>query len=363
MNVLMHAAGPFFEEGGVSRVVIELSRELRLKGVDVDFIFGTNPENYPNVDSYLDFLKGPLKIIKHSSLTGLLFSNKITGRKYDVIHSHTPEAAFDSLKFSSKTKTKTLVHLHGFDKGLYEEWLKEINLNRLQNDFFTNYYLRKSISKGDKVFDECENFCAISRSVIVEAEKFYSKTPSLVYNAFNPEEKKFSISQSALRKKLGVGKDEKIVLFVGNNGWRKGLPYLLDAMKILPSNYRLVVIGLNETINNKKVINIGCLPHTALFDYYALADVFCMPSLYEPFGLVYLEAQSCETPCVGSFGTAAEELITDKRNGFLAKKRDFQSIADSIEKAVELKGKIKTDFKKFSWEKSAKELLKIYDSL
>ena len=135
------------------------------------------------------------------------------------------------------------------------------------------------------------------------------------------------------------------VLWVGNVGWLKGLWYLTDAMKLLPADVKLVVVGLEgkkDVERVKKVKNLelyGQVSHEKVMDQYLLADVLCVPSVYEAFGLVYAEAQCFGLPCIRSKGTGAEETIKDGVNGFLVEKRDVWGIADAILKVMD-KGKV-----------------------
>jgi len=130
------------------------------------------------------------------------------------------------------------------------------------------------------------------------------------------------------------------VLWVGNCGWLKGLWYLSKAMESLPSNVKLVVVGLEnkkEVERIKEVKNLelfGQISTEELSIQYQKADVLCVPSVYEAFGLVFAEAQCFGLPCIGSKGTGAEETIIDGKNGYLVEKRDVKGIANAIRKVM-----------------------------
>lgn len=344
-------------------------------GVQVDLLFGSaQPEDTGKVGTYLGFLRGPLKLLRHTSLTSVPFSMKVRRGEYDIVHSHTPESALDAMLSGIIPASRLLVHLHGHDRLVYSEWQQEVAGGRLPYDFMTDFYLNASIAKARRVFSVCENFAAVSPPVVAETKELYGLAPSLIMNGFSgmARGRQFSAKPEetgswALRKKLGLEK-KKIVLFVGTNAWRKGLHYLLEAMDYLPQDYHLIAVGVNPHslpagFPRANATAIPQAPNAALPAYYSLADVFCMPSLYEPFGLVYLEALSHGVPCVGTAGTGAEGIIVPGKSGFLAPKRDAAGIANAVREAAGIKGKVRFDAGRFSWKKSAKKLLSLYDSM
>ncbi len=385
MKILMHSSFPFSMNSGVGRVVAQLSAELRSLGADVDLMFGSSAGNGGvKVATYLDLLRGPLKVLRHTSLTSIPFSLRIGKAEYDIIHSHTPESALDPMLSGAVDRTRLLVHLHGHDKLVHDEWCREVAGGKLPYDAMTDFYLRASIGKAKRVFAGCTNFTAISKSVVAETEREYGVSPVLIRNGFIPAAacggpsssvpKGMKTGAAALRKELGL-EGRRVVLFVGTNAWRKGLPYLVEAMGLLPSDFVLVAVGLRphefEPISRRfpqafrggRVVPIPETPNASLSSYYSMADVFCMPSLYEPFGLVYLEALDSGVPCVGSLGTGAQDIIADGKNGFLVEKRNVVQLASAIEKAAGFTRKTKFDTGEFRWGKSAKKLMRVYDSI
>ena len=96
-----------------------------------------------------------------------------------------------------------------------------------------------------------------------------------------------------------------------------------------------------------------------VLDEYYHGGVFAMPSVYESFGLVYLEAICLGMPVVASKGTGADDIVINGKNGFLAKKRDPKSIADALLSAQKLFGKVPKPDNKFLWKNIAKEYEKV----
>jgi len=170
-------------------------------------------------------------------------------------------------------------------------------------------------------------------------------------------------------------KKDFVILFVGNNDWVKGLSYLVDAIANL-NNVKLVIVGLIEDKQIKeklgdRVCFVGQIEHEKLAEYYSMATMLCVPSVYEAFGLIYGEAMCYGLPCIGSKGTGAEETIVDGYNGFLVEKRDIKGLEIAILKLCNPKIRVKfsqnariTAFKSNGgWNASAGKMIDIYEKL
>jgi glycosyltransferase involved in cell wall biosynthesis len=129
------------------------------------------------------------------------------------------------------------------------------------------------------------------------------------------------------------------ILFVGKDFERKGGKVLLEAF----SKVRREVPEATLTIIGPELTGLPdgatCLSYVAkntseglnlLLDEYVKASVFVMPSLYEPFGIVFAEAMAHKLPCIGTNICAMPEIINDKQTGFLVPPQDARSLADRI---------------------------------
>jgi glycosyltransferase involved in cell wall biosynthesis len=128
------------------------------------------------------------------------------------------------------------------------------------------------------------------------------------------------------------------VLFAGQLAQRKGLKYLLEAWR------RLALPGAELVLVGRGIVDRALLSgYEGLFrtemdvhsrdrmrDLYGEADVFCMPSLVESFGLVYLEALACGTPVIGTRSTGAPDLVREGRDGFLVDVRDVEGLMERL---------------------------------
>jgi starch synthase len=126
------------------------------------------------------------------------------------------------------------------------------------------------------------------------------------------------------------------VLYVGGLSQRKGLSYLLDAVKQIKGDIALTIIGkrvaecapLDAALQSYNWIE--SLPHHDILLAMRAHDVLVFPSLFEGFGLVLTEALSQGVPIISTPHTCAPDLITDGQEGFIVPIRDADAIADRL---------------------------------
>ncbi len=153
--------------------------------------------------------------------------------------------------------------------------------------------------------------------------------------------------------------DRKVVLFVGRLAEKKGVTYLIDAMKKV-DNAVLVIVGKGDLepglrqqakALGDKVVFVGPKTHDELPEIYASADVFVAPSVTaadgdkEGFGLVILEAMASGVPVVASRSGGIVDIVKDEENGLLCDEKDVEKLSVNISRVLEdeaLSAKLKT---------------------
>jgi glycosyltransferase involved in cell wall biosynthesis len=121
---------------------------------------------------------------------------------------------------------------------------------------------------------------------------------------------------------------------------------------------------------NDKVHFAGRLPHREALHKIREADICCMPSRNESFGLVFLEAMACGKAAIGCFETGAEDLILNNKTGILVQKEDIESLSAALEKMVtnpswarELGEAGRKRAEEFSWKDAALRYADLYHSM
>jgi UDP-glucose:(heptosyl)LPS alpha-1,3-glucosyltransferase len=143
------------------------------------------------------------------------------------------------------------------------------------------------------------------------------------------------------RRDLGIAPDSFVVLFVGSGFERKGLATAIDALATMPgSTAHLVVVGKGARAPYEahaarrgvadRVRWLGPRPDTER--WYAVADAVALPTRYEPFGNVHLEALASGVPVVASSRAGGAELIRDAENGYVVDPLDPAAVAEALER-------------------------------
>jgi len=150
----------------------------------------------------------------------------------------------------------------------------------------------------------------------------------------------------AARRRLGLPGNEPVVLFVGRIEPLKGIDILLRAAAQTYGGFRLLVVGGDQQDADRKaelralaaelaiddrVLFLDAVPHDQLPLYYNAADVCVVPSYYETFGLVALEAMACGVPVVASRVGGLLETVRDGQTGYLVPWRCPEPFAERLE--------------------------------
>jgi len=167
------------------------------------------------------------------------------------------------------------------------------------------------------------------------------------------------------------------ILFVGSVGQRKGIKYLLDAYdRIRSPGTRLVIVGpivgsgRAFAAYRSRVEYLGRLDAAGVAREMARSHVLVLPSLFEGFGLVLVEAMAAGLPVIGSTHSAAPDLIEDGVHGYVLAPDDVEGLCDRLTRLLdrpELAGRMgwaaAERARDFSWERHAQRVAELLDAL
>lgn len=160
----------------------------------------------------------------------------------------------------------------------------------------------------------------------------------VVYNAVDSEafSPKLRAHRDSMRHKLGVPQDATLFLLVGSGYVRKGVAAALTALSRLPGNTHLLVVGRDKAPGHYRRLarKLGVASRVALVGaqddpkpFYGAADVFVLPTLYDPCPNAALEAMASGLPIVTSTQCGAAELVVEHDAGFVCEARDVDALA------------------------------------
>lgn len=155
----------------------------------------------------------------------------------------------------------------------------------------------------------------------------------VIYNGIDLEEYQKTSDVTAL-KEYGVDPELPYVLFVGRITRQKGVTHLVDAIRHLPKQTQVVLCAgapdtpeiaaeMREKVetarrDHPRIVWIEKMVTRAeAIQLYSNARVFCCPSVYEPFGIINLEAMACKAPVVASATGGIKEVVVDGKTGYL----------------------------------------------
>ncbi|MBF0180442.1 MAG: glycosyltransferase family 4 protein [Magnetococcales bacterium] len=234
--------------------------------------------------------------------------------------------------------------------GVHAEWLQQRGRGQsplARRLALLNPYHRYVLDAERRLFEDPGLRAVICNSRMVRDEilaRFRIDPGKLhvIYNGvdmqrFHPDAR--ALHRERVRREWGIGEGEVCFLFVGSGFARKGVGVLLRAMARLPEGCRLLVAGRDKEqarmtrlaarlgLRDRVSFAGGC---KEVIPLYAAADAVALPTLYDPFPNVALEAMAMGLPLVTSHKCGAVDLIVPGRNGLLADALDAEDLARQL---------------------------------
>lgn len=378
------------EAGGMNVYVRELSRALAARGHAVDVYTRRDSPDAPAVQPIgpsvrvINIDAGPAAPIEKESIAAHLgaFEKGVAAFAdaeaitYDIVHSHYWMSGVVGAALAERWRAPHVAMFHT---------LGEVK-NRARA---TEHEPRSRI--------DAERAVATAADRIVVASAHEKHLLTALYGAdadriavvpcgvdldlFSPMEKE------AARRKLGLKPGERVILFVGRIEPLKGIDILISAAAQLheDENFVVLIVGgddraarqIEELTEHARRLDIdhhiswvGSVPHADLPLYYNAADVCVVPSYYESFGLVAVEAMACGTPVVASRVGGLTSTIMDGETGYLIPWRCPEPFAERLELLLD-NDELRAAFglagreyvERFRWANVAESVAALYEGL
>lgn len=391
------------DTGGMNVYVRDLSRSLGTRGVGVDVFTRSQDEHVPHVLHDLGFGNrvvhvpaGPESPVDKPELPQYLpefvgsmlefISDK--GLHYDLIHSHYWLSGLAGLELRERWDVPLVHMFHTLGKmknRVARSEGEQANQERLDSEV-------KLLTSADRIV-------AATEAEMAQFQWLYKQDTSrvVVIPPGVDTSRFYPIDKTEAKEFVGVGPEKKLLLFVGRIEPLKGIDTLLRAMAIMrerghldPLQHGLAIIGGDPDGSGKELSSemtflkdlesqlglsdlvtfLGSRDQDTLQYYYSAAEVVVVPSEYESFGMVALEAMACGRPVVASETGGLAFLVKDGETGFHVPAGNPSALADQLEQLlldIGLRRRVGKQASRyalgFDWEIISGEILQVYRSL
>jgi alpha-maltose-1-phosphate synthase len=383
--------------GGAGVHVEYLSRELaKIMEVDVR-TFGDQKIDLPNLKVHgfpvdVSAFRSPKNLGSIFSAIRRCTDFNTAGVDADVVHCHTWYTHFGGILAKLNYAIPLVITIHSLEP--LRPWKRE----QLGHGYaFSTWVEKTAIEMADAVV-------AVSRGTkqdVLRLFKVPEERVKIIYNGIDPDEYQPTSAADEIVK-YGVDLNRPFILFVGRITRQKGIIYLVRAIQYMDPGFQIVLCAgapdtaeiaqeMKEAVGqaNAKHGDIiwidEMVPKRTVYQLYSHAAVFCCPSIYEPFGIINLEAMACATPVVASAVGGIKEVVVDGETGFLVPleqsqtspfeplepdkfSRDLAGKINELMRDPELRQRFgkagrKRAVEKFSWNAIAAQTKKLYESL
>lgn len=298
---------------------------------------GANYGQYPY--EVLDYLSVPVPF-RHPYVTGIaqidpLLRAKLARRKFKIVHAHSPFSS--GLMAAHVAKSQNIPLVATFHSKFKDDFKKVVPSDMLVD---------QAIKIVMEFFDRADEVWVPQASVEEVIHEYgYKGHVEVVDNGSDLVADYPDSYFEDSRRVLGISPDEFVFLFVGQHIWQKNTRFIIEGLeRIKDLPFRMFFVGtgyaaeeMKQLVHDKglddKVTFTGMLTEREqITRYYAAADLFLFPSLYDNAPLVVREAAALHTPAVMVEGSTAATILRDGENGFLVKDSldDFETRLRSL---------------------------------
>ena len=310
----------------------------------------------------------------------------------NLVHCHTWYSHFGGILAKQNYGIPLLITTHSLEP--LRPWKRE----QLAGGYDFSLWIEKT------ALEMADAIIAVSGETKIDIERLFDIDPTrvhVIHNGIDLDEYRKVDSTDAL-KRHGIDPKKPYLLFVGRITRQKGIVHLVRAIQYMDADFQIVLcagapdtreiaVEMKDAVEGamKKRSNIiwieEMVDRNAVIELYSHAAVFCCPSIYEPFGIINLEAMACETAVVATAVGGIKEVVVDGETGFLVPleqmkespfeptnpekfARDLAARINQLMKDRHLREKFgmagrKRAEEKFSWTAIAQKTKALYESL
>lgn len=390
------------DTGGMNVYVRDLTRELGRLGIHVDVFTRSQNEHVPHVlhdlgfgnrvvhvpaGPEIPFPKNELEGYIPQFVDGIRLFAKEKGVKYDLIHSHYWMSGLAAEALSDGWAGIPILHMFH-------------TLGEMKNRVARSEAEREGAYRLDgerQVVATADRIIAATPAEQAQLEWLY-KADSRKVTVIPPgvdTSHFYPIPADEARQFIGLASDARMILFVGRIEPLKGVATLIQAvaclrLKDLKEPVHLAVIGgdpeagaddiseemirlqklCDDLTVGKMVVFLGKRGQDTLPYYYSAAEVVVMPSYYESFGMVALEAMACGTPVIASQVGGLAFLVQDGVTGYTVPTEDHIALCERLTSLLgdeilrrKMGNNAVENAQNYNWEKIASQIVQVYNEL
>ncbi|PTM00506.1 MAG: glycogen synthase [Bacteroidetes bacterium] len=276
------------------------------------------PFDNPDFDNADDKLKAVFKTLS----TGLLMNSDVIDA--DIVHCHTWYAHFAGIMAKLCYGVPLVITTHSLEP--LRPWKRE----QLGRGYDASSWIEKT------AIEMADVLIAVSEETKEDVLKYFDVDESkieVVYNGIDLKEY-VVVNETSVLDEYGIDKNKPYVLFVGRITRQKGIIHLVNAIKYIDKDTQVILCAgapdtpeiakeMKDSVDeaSKTRDNIiwidKMLDKKSVIQLYSHANVFCCPSIYEPFGIINIEAMACETAVVASAVGGIKEVVVEGETGLL----------------------------------------------
>ena len=322
------------KKGGAERYCVNLFRGLQKLGHRVTIVGEAIDDE---LKEEVDFIPVPVLRLNSWTKNKSFFVN--TGRvlrkhRFDVVHGLSRVDGLDTFRLTERLQ----IHwVNMYYRNPVARWLQHMNPRHrlvfdLERKIFGPDGVRKVIVQSQLDARLLREYFGVDESRICQIIN------GVDTNTFHPGVRS---DRDALREEWKIGRDDPLLVFASMDFRGKGLDSILDAMARMKNREtRLIVVGQgNVGAFERRAKSLG-IAHRVTFAgrqsaiqrFYGAADLFVLPTIYEPFPNVNLEAMACGTPVITTATAGGSEIIREEANGYLIPNAwDIDALAERID--------------------------------